>query len=244
MIGDEVAARTGESNVRMTPNQIVAHNLREARLLKGWTQEEAAQHLERYLGVRWSKSTFSAAERSDEVLAFSYAFELPVSWFFLPPSPENGEALSETDLRIVEAVLGWPGGQWELEKRVDDILTNAPNEYMLRRASFRHANTVLLTVIARMEDEMEKQADRLIAASESIRMAMTSVLEDLVMSQGTPCPDVADRIIPPREPGTVGPVRIDGNAAQAMEALHFLGDRYDRRNPGWMATADETDIGE
>lgn len=78
-----------------TPNQLVAENLKKARELRGWTQEEAAEKLEPYLDVRWSKATFSAAERSvagerirqfdaDEIFAFSQAFDLPIGWFFLP----------------------------------------------------------------------------------------------------------------------------------------------------------------
>lgn len=82
----------------LSPNQVVAYNLAQARLLRGWTQEQAADALEPHVGKRWSKATFSAAERSvdgervrqfdaDEIVAFARAFELPVSWFFLPPPP-------------------------------------------------------------------------------------------------------------------------------------------------------------
>ena len=48
--------------IRLTANQIVAHNLREARRQLGWTQEQAAEQLARVTGERWSKSTFSSAE--------------------------------------------------------------------------------------------------------------------------------------------------------------------------------------
>ena len=81
----------------MTANQLVAHNLRRAREEWGWTQELAAQKLELYLGKRWSRASFSIAERSadegarkrefdaNELLAFSRTFEKPVAWFFAPP---------------------------------------------------------------------------------------------------------------------------------------------------------------
>ena len=36
-----------DETVKITPNQIVAFNLTEARRLRGWTQEEAAAELER-----------------------------------------------------------------------------------------------------------------------------------------------------------------------------------------------------
>ena len=84
--------------VALTPNQVVAYNLAQARLLKGWTQDQACVALEAHLGNRWSKANYSAAERSvdgsrvrqfdaDEVVAFARAFDLPLTWFFLPPPP-------------------------------------------------------------------------------------------------------------------------------------------------------------
>jgi hypothetical protein len=94
--------RTAEHDVPLyfglTPNQVVAYNLAQARLLKGWTQDQASEALEPFLGSRWSKANYSAAERSvdgtrirnfdaDEIVAFARAFELPVTWFFLPPPP-------------------------------------------------------------------------------------------------------------------------------------------------------------
>jgi transcriptional regulator with XRE-family HTH domain len=81
----------------VTPNQVVAFNLRRARELHGWTQDEAAGRLEPYLSQRWSKASFSIAERSfdhpdrirqftaDDLLAFAAAFGLPVSFFLIPP---------------------------------------------------------------------------------------------------------------------------------------------------------------
>src|SRR5438094_1736388 len=80
----------------LTPNQVVAWNLAQARAWRGWTQAQAAEALEPFLGVRWSTASFSAAERSvtgkvvrnftaDEIVAFARAFEVPVTWFFLPP---------------------------------------------------------------------------------------------------------------------------------------------------------------
>jgi len=85
----------------LTANQVVAFNLTQAREWRDWTQEDAATALEPYLGVRWSKATFSQAERSvagrfirnftaDEIVAFARAFELPVTWFFMPPPPWTG----------------------------------------------------------------------------------------------------------------------------------------------------------
>jgi transcriptional regulator with XRE-family HTH domain len=80
----------------MTANQVVAHNLRHARKEKGWTQEQAAQELWPYTGRKWSKASWSDAERSarngrdrvfdaNELLAFARVFGRPLAWFFTPP---------------------------------------------------------------------------------------------------------------------------------------------------------------
>jgi hypothetical protein len=64
--------------------------------MRGWTQEQAAERLTPYLGERWSKATYSAAERSvdgvrirqftaDDLHAFSRAFDLPMTLFLTPP---------------------------------------------------------------------------------------------------------------------------------------------------------------
>src|SRR4051794_3911194 len=79
---------------QLSANQVVAYNLRRARGAE--TQEQAAQRLENYLGRRWSKASFSDAERSaengrtrvfdaNELLAFSRTFGKPISWFFTAP---------------------------------------------------------------------------------------------------------------------------------------------------------------
>lgn len=82
---------------RMTPNQLVAYNLRRARLAQGWTLEEAARQVEPYLGVTWKnpKASWASLERSaegaprkfsaDELVAFAQAFGEPVASFLMPP---------------------------------------------------------------------------------------------------------------------------------------------------------------
>jgi hypothetical protein len=129
----------------LTPNQVVAFNLTQAREWRSWTQEEAASALEPYLGVRWSKATFSQAERSvagrfvrnftaDEIMAFARAFELPVTWFFMPPPPwaEPGmpTRLATPDeprfgqpvAMLVDLVFGDKAQQGLLSLRLDSFL--------------------------------------------------------------------------------------------------------------------------
>lgn len=103
----------------LTPNQVVAYNLRQARALRGWTQDQAAEALEPHLGERWSRVVFSAAERSvsgqrvrqftaDDLVAFARAFNLPVTWFLLPPAgPHNRGDATQTSER---AVMSTPAG--------------------------------------------------------------------------------------------------------------------------------------
>ena len=82
---------------RLTPNQIVALNLARVRDELGWSQPQAAAELEPFLGVRWSRASYSLVERSvdgarikqfsaDELVAISRGFDRPISWFLTPPS--------------------------------------------------------------------------------------------------------------------------------------------------------------
>ncbi len=82
----------------LTPNQVVSYNLAQARQLRRWTQQQAIDALEPHLGARWSIANYSAAERSvdggrirnfdaDEIVAFARTFDLPITWFFMPPPP-------------------------------------------------------------------------------------------------------------------------------------------------------------
>jgi transcriptional regulator with XRE-family HTH domain len=100
------------SKSQLSVNQLIARNLFRARELKGWTQEQAAQRLEPYLGQRWSKATFSAAERSldgrrpreftvNEIVAFAAAFGQSLDWFFVPPTEFAEFDLIRTDRVIV-----------------------------------------------------------------------------------------------------------------------------------------------
>jgi hypothetical protein len=129
----------------LTPNQVVAWNLARARELRGWTQSEAAEALAPFLGAQWSKASFSQAERSvagkvvrnfdaDEVVAFARAFELPVTWFFLPPPPLGVDGvpvmLSTPDARrfgtevalLIDLVFGSEDQQAIVGQRLEQFL--------------------------------------------------------------------------------------------------------------------------
>lgn len=116
-MNDEIAPDEQLFEAALTANQVVAHNLARARAMRGWTQEEAAERLEEWLGVRWSKSSWSTAERSagggrvrkfdaEEIIAFSHTFKLPVAWFFLPPGADRRDISREFQGYFLAAQFG------------------------------------------------------------------------------------------------------------------------------------------
>jgi hypothetical protein len=147
-IPDEITEE--DMRITLTPNQIVAYNLAQARLWKNWTQEEAAEHLAPFLGTRWSKASFSAAERSvdgqrvrqftaDEIVAFSRGFRLPVGFFFLPPPPSVAPvpvrlASSENPLwgisiaELIDVVFGPVGEIGFMGMRVEEFFRQESKE--------------------------------------------------------------------------------------------------------------------
>jgi transcriptional regulator with XRE-family HTH domain len=178
--------------VQITPNQVVAFNLAEARALRGWTQEEAAAELERYLGARWSKATFSAAERSidgrrvrqftaDEIVAFSRCFRVPVSYFFMPPRPSQ----SETPLRLespenrhvgitlaelVDAIFGAPVDE--------DVMSDRLRRY-LQEVDMGALTDVQDRLAWRAEDAMEAVVTKELARFDEWREALTDLASQL-----------------------------------------------------------------
>lgn len=101
----------------MTANQVVAYNLARARKMAGLSQDQARDRLALYLGTRWSRNVYSAAERSydgkrvrqftaDDLVAMSLAFSVPVVYFLLPPKPQDRPE-EKAALRVGDAEVGW-----------------------------------------------------------------------------------------------------------------------------------------
>jgi hypothetical protein len=180
----------------LTPNQVVAFNLAQARQWKGWTQEQAAQALEPYLGKRWSKASVSQAERSiagkfvrnfdaDEIVAFARAFELPIGWFFMPPPPfsdrpgvpvklktPDAERLGTALALLVDLVFGDETNQVLLEMRLDAWLQQRPPQ--LTRAQQR-----ITSLVRRRIDSLARAAIDDLAEWQTRLRAMANQLEDL-----------------------------------------------------------------
>jgi transcriptional regulator with XRE-family HTH domain len=91
---------------RWTASQVVAHNLTQARELRGLTQTQVAERLSRFTGTRWSQATVAQAEGSvggqrirqftaNELVALARTFDLPVLYFFLPPDDQSGRLATD-----------------------------------------------------------------------------------------------------------------------------------------------------
>jgi transcriptional regulator with XRE-family HTH domain len=102
-------------------NQVVAYNIRAARELRGWTQDDLADRLEPYVGARFTQASISGIERAvdgerrrnfdaQELLMYSEVFDLPIIWFLLPP-PDDHRTMRHTTRPVDELyahVLGRP----------------------------------------------------------------------------------------------------------------------------------------
>lgn len=95
---------TAERN--WTASQVVAHNLTRARELRGLTQGEIAERLSRFTGSNWTQATVAQAEGSvtgqrvrqftaNELVALARTFDLPVTFFFLPPGGSQGRLVTD-----------------------------------------------------------------------------------------------------------------------------------------------------
>jgi hypothetical protein len=176
----------------LTANQVVAWNVRLARRGRGWTQEQAAAQLERFLGVRWSKATFSSMERSpytrdrirqftaDEVVAFSLAFGLPVPFFFIPPAHLDGERVvivpgegSRVSLPPAELVQTTFGGHADVRERLQALFRDVgieelSQEQRLIDSLFRHG---MADALARNVGDLEEWATQLRRIADALMQA-------------------------------------------------------------------------
>jgi transcriptional regulator with XRE-family HTH domain len=127
----EERARPVDPRPQVDLNQVVAYNVRAARELRGWTQEEFAERLERYLGTRLTQASVSAIERSwdgdrrrefdaHELLIFAMVFDLPIVWFLLPPKGDH-RLMRGTTRQVDELYLWLLGRPEKLEPLYDRL---------------------------------------------------------------------------------------------------------------------------
>jgi hypothetical protein len=136
-------------------NQVVAYNVREARELRGWTQDDLALRLEPYLGQRMTQAGVSSIERAwdgerkrefdaHELLIFSLVFDLPMLWFLLPP-PGDDRMMRATTRPVGEIYAHLFGMPHQLDEMYDKLarlsITNPdPTDAALRRLSGNDTN--------------------------------------------------------------------------------------------------------
>jgi transcriptional regulator with XRE-family HTH domain len=112
-------------------NQVVAYNVRAARELRGWTQEDFAAQLEPYLGQRITQAAVSSIERAwdgdrrrefdaHELLVFAMVFDLPMIWFLLPPPGDR--RLMRGTTRQIDELYKWLLGSPDMLPPLHDRL--------------------------------------------------------------------------------------------------------------------------
>ena len=120
-------------------NQVVAYNLRAARRLRGWTQEELAKRLEEASGRRVTTSTVSVLERSwlgnrrrefdvHEVALFAEVLDVPFLWFLMPPLEDSRqlEYLQHSVLDFYILLFGRDDQVESMIRRLHEIAHRAP----------------------------------------------------------------------------------------------------------------------
>lgn len=168
-------------------NQVVAYNVRAARELRGWTQEEFAERLAPYLGQRLTQASVSAIERAwdgerrrefdaHELLFFAMVFNLPMVWFLLPP-PADHRIMRGTTRQVDELYVHLLGRPHELQPLYDRLraygiadpeaaqlvverITGEPSD--ARKWSYRERRKeMLLALLDNHADALDKAVDEL-----------------------------------------------------------------------------------
>ena len=175
-------------------NQIISYNFREARELRGWTQEETAARLEPLLGHLLPQTSVSAIERAysgehrrvfdaHEILAFAYAFQLPLIWFFLPPEDnrDHFQGIPKRVSDLYEIVLGREDQLGPVYQRLGRLGIKDPTELELTmekitgapatsRQSYRERRKRLLhALLDGYADNLDRAADELGSFFDHIR---------------------------------------------------------------------------
>ena len=132
--------RTAPSVPEIDLNQVVAYNVRWARELRGWSQQDFSSRLEPYLGQRMSQAAISSIERAydgdrrrefdaQELLVFAMVFDLPMLWFLLPPPGGEQRLMRGTNRPLGELyawLLGRPDQLGPLYDRLRDLGAREP----------------------------------------------------------------------------------------------------------------------
>ena len=150
----------------LSPNQIVAQNLTRARELRGWSQSETTSRLRERAGVHWSTANLSAAERSvtgqrrrefdaDDLLAFARTFELPITWFLLPPDATQPLLSTQDDPYGLPptVILDWlyrqdPNEQQRVSKLCEQIDGHTNHQHAIQEKARHYATQLAAAALA------------------------------------------------------------------------------------------------
>jgi transcriptional regulator with XRE-family HTH domain len=189
VVYDSVVAREPDppASEEIDLNQVVAYNVREARLLRGWTQEELAAQLERFLGQRLTQAGISSIERAwdgdrrrefdaHELLIFAMVFNLPIIYFLLPP-PGDRRRMQGTSAQVNELYMWLLGREGQVEpvyERLRQLGITDPTAAEetvekitgitspARRWSYRdRRKELLLAILAEHADNFDKNIEEL-----------------------------------------------------------------------------------
>jgi hypothetical protein len=176
-------------------NQVVAYNVRAARELRGWTQDDLADRLAPYTGMRPTQANVSAIERAwdgdrrrefdaHELLVFSLVFDLPIIWFLLPP-PGDHRPMAGTTRPVDELYTHIVGRPEQLEpvlERLRQLGVTDPTtaEQTVERITGQPARSrewsytdrrkeLLLALLDNRADRLDKAADELGAFFDHLR---------------------------------------------------------------------------
>jgi transcriptional regulator with XRE-family HTH domain len=169
-------------------NRIVAYNFYRARKLRDWTQDEAAEELERFLGKRLPQSAISSIENAyqgkrqrefdaHEIMVFALAFDLPIVYFFLPRPEDQRKRLRDSSLEVgqlYQVILGREEALGPVYDRLRELGIREPDElerdveYITgsrseaRELSYKERRKeFLLAMIDKHVDRLDKAADEM-----------------------------------------------------------------------------------
>ncbi|MDQ3691702.1 MAG: helix-turn-helix domain-containing protein [Chloroflexota bacterium] len=131
-----------EHDALMDVNAVVSYNVKDIREQRGWTQQSVAERLARLTNHLLPQASISAMERgfdgdrrrrfdAHELYLLSVVFDVPISYFFLPPPEPELALLADTHRPVDELYPALLGQEWQLpvmDKRLADISVENPEK--------------------------------------------------------------------------------------------------------------------
>ena len=123
-------------------NAIVSYNLKVLRERRNWTQQYVAQKLSMLTGHVLPQASISSMERgfdgerrrrfdAHELYLFSIVFDVPITYFFLPPPNTGFDELADSGRQVAElyrSLLGTDAQLVEMDERLEGIKVSNPDQ--------------------------------------------------------------------------------------------------------------------